>query len=168
MWNLFCFHSLISTVLFFFFLQGPFQLPRFEIRPDEINQRQVLYHYWARWWKWYKYQPLDHIREYFGEKIALYFAWLGKWKFLFWLILTFDTDTVKNSKKFNRIFKFCSDTKQIILWISIHKLYCDKLIFNNRPRSWVEITCSLMQNPKHCSYHRCVQQSIKGCKYWSN
>uniref|UniRef100_A0A671URQ0 Anoctamin n=1 Tax=Sparus aurata TaxID=8175 RepID=A0A671URQ0_SPAAU len=57
--------------------EGPFQLPKFEIRPDELNQRQILYHYWARWWKWSKYQPLDHIREYFGEKIALYFAWLG-------------------------------------------------------------------------------------------
>ncbi|XP_040049243.2 anoctamin-7 isoform X2 [Gasterosteus aculeatus] len=57
--------------------EGPFQLPKHEIRPDELNQRQILYHYWARWWKWYKYQPLDHIREYFGEKIALYFAWLG-------------------------------------------------------------------------------------------
>uniref|UniRef100_A0A3B4ZKY2 Anoctamin n=1 Tax=Stegastes partitus TaxID=144197 RepID=A0A3B4ZKY2_9TELE len=56
--------------------EGPFQLPKYEIRPDELNQRQVLYHYWARWCKWYKYQPLDHIREYFGEKIALYFAWL--------------------------------------------------------------------------------------------
>ncbi|KAM9445425.1 anoctamin-7 [Clarias gariepinus] len=56
---------------------GPFELPGHEISPDQLNRRQVLYHYWARWSKWYKYQPLDHIREYFGEKIALYFAWLG-------------------------------------------------------------------------------------------
>lgn len=27
--------------------------------------------------KWYRYQPLDHIKDYFGVKIALYFAWLG-------------------------------------------------------------------------------------------
>uniref|UniRef100_A0A8C7J2D4 Anoctamin n=1 Tax=Oncorhynchus kisutch TaxID=8019 RepID=A0A8C7J2D4_ONCKI len=57
--------------------EGPFELPEYEVHPDELNQRQVLFRYWARWSKWYKYQPLDHIREYFGEKIALYFAWLG-------------------------------------------------------------------------------------------
>uniref|UniRef100_A0A8C7UA91 Anoctamin n=1 Tax=Oncorhynchus mykiss TaxID=8022 RepID=A0A8C7UA91_ONCMY len=57
--------------------EGPFELPEYEVHPDELNQRQVLFQYWARWSKWYKYQPLDHIREYFGEKIALYFAWLG-------------------------------------------------------------------------------------------
>lgn len=38
---------------------------------------QVLYLTWARPSDWYKKQPLCLIRKYFGEKIALYFCWLG-------------------------------------------------------------------------------------------
>jgi anoctamin-7 len=51
----------------------------------QLNQRQILKQYWGRYRKWLKYQPLHHIRAYFGEKIGLYFAWLGQ--YTAWLLL---------------------------------------------------------------------------------
>jgi len=39
--------------------------------------RHLLSHEWASLRKCFKYQPLDSIKDYFGVKVGLYFAWLG-------------------------------------------------------------------------------------------
>uniref|UniRef100_A0AAY4BWG8 Anoctamin n=1 Tax=Denticeps clupeoides TaxID=299321 RepID=A0AAY4BWG8_9TELE len=41
------------------------------------NERHLLYKHWARFLTFYKEQPLNLIRKYYGEKIGIYFAWLG-------------------------------------------------------------------------------------------
>ncbi|XP_051886779.1 anoctamin-6 isoform X2 [Pristis pectinata] len=41
------------------------------------NERYLLYQEWAHPKNFYKLQPLDLIRKYYGEKIGIYFAWLG-------------------------------------------------------------------------------------------
>ncbi|XP_058273733.1 anoctamin-2b isoform X2 [Hemibagrus wyckioides] len=46
-------------------------------KAEEKNERQLLHDEWARYGAFYKYQPIDLIRKYYGEKIGLYFAWLG-------------------------------------------------------------------------------------------
>ncbi|KAK7912814.1 hypothetical protein WMY93_013025 [Mugilogobius chulae] len=43
----------------------------------EPNDRKLLYEEWASYSVFYKYQPVGLIRKYFGEKVGLYFAWLG-------------------------------------------------------------------------------------------
>ena len=43
----------------------------------EKSDRRLLFLEWAHWRNFYKEQPLWLIKRYFGDKIGLYFAWLG-------------------------------------------------------------------------------------------
>ncbi|KAM3670006.1 anoctamin-9 [Ammospiza maritima maritima] len=49
-------------------------------KKEEI--REILKKKWARWSVLFKEQPIEQIRCYFGEKVALYFAWLGWYTYL--------------------------------------------------------------------------------------
>ncbi|KAM9570884.1 anoctamin-5-like [Salvelinus alpinus] len=41
------------------------------------SERFNLYTHWAQFLSFFKEQPLNLIRKYYGEKIGIYFAWLG-------------------------------------------------------------------------------------------
>uniref|UniRef100_A0A3B4A9F7 Anoctamin n=1 Tax=Periophthalmus magnuspinnatus TaxID=409849 RepID=A0A3B4A9F7_9GOBI len=60
--------------------------PLHDVSPFEVflssssnceNDRYKLYKYWAKFLCFFKEQPIHLIRKYYGEKIGLYFAWLG-------------------------------------------------------------------------------------------
>ncbi|XP_038126786.1 anoctamin-9 [Cyprinodon tularosa] len=43
----------------------------------EKKEQKMLRASWAKWGNFYKGQPFDEIKCYFGEKVALYYLWLG-------------------------------------------------------------------------------------------
>ncbi|NWX41574.1 ANO9 protein, partial [Steatornis caripensis] len=49
---------------------------------EKEEVREFLTEKWARWREIFCQQPIEEIRCYFGEKVALYFAWLGWYTYL--------------------------------------------------------------------------------------
>ncbi|CAF3789395.1 unnamed protein product [Rotaria magnacalcarata] len=45
--------------------------------PETWNARMKLYHRWAKFSNIFRIQPIRAIRDYYGERLAFYFAWLG-------------------------------------------------------------------------------------------
>ncbi|KPP60423.1 Anoctamin-6-like [Scleropages formosus] len=57
----------------------------FNVKSTDVqcaNERYRLYQEWAHPKNFYKTQPLDLIRKYYGEKIGIYFAWLGFYTYM--------------------------------------------------------------------------------------
>lgn len=57
--------------------------------PAKTESQDIRHQINNAWVKFYKYQPLWMIRDYFGEKIGLYFAWCGTFIATLWLPMLF-------------------------------------------------------------------------------
>uniref|UniRef100_A0AC35U6X5 Anoctamin n=1 Tax=Rhabditophanes sp. KR3021 TaxID=114890 RepID=A0AC35U6X5_9BILA len=47
------------------------------IKVSDMTDRELLFKHWGSFKAFFRFQPLDLIKRYFGTKFGLYFAWLG-------------------------------------------------------------------------------------------
>eukprot|EP01137_Pigoraptor_chileana_P036263 Opistho-2@31530 len=88
-------HRGIDTAIEMGLFSAAYPLHDGMLNPDEVRvepngilaseSRRFLADNWAGYGSMFKLQPIDHIRDYFGEKIGIYFVWLGF--YTSWLIV---------------------------------------------------------------------------------
>ncbi|XP_048576345.1 anoctamin-4 isoform X2 [Nematostella vectensis] len=49
---------------------------------SSANHREYLQYSWASFRQWYRFQPLNEIKSYFGTRVGFYFAWLGTYNLM--------------------------------------------------------------------------------------
>ena len=52
---------------------------------DQVDTRAFLQENWASFKNLFKFQPLAEVRDYFGEKNAIYFGFVGSFITMLWL-----------------------------------------------------------------------------------
>lgn len=62
-------------------------ISRFKREGNKFNRdiRFELFDKWANLKNVFKYQPINLVRDYFGEEYALYFAWVGVFITTLWI-----------------------------------------------------------------------------------
>lgn len=92
--------------------------------------RHKLYTKWGSLKKWYKYQPLDYVKDYFGVKIGLYFAWLGYYTYM--LLLASIVGIICFLYSLNYMVKntirYVVIQKRIIFYENLNIYYCSEEI----------------------------------------
>ncbi|XP_051808042.1 LOW QUALITY PROTEIN: anoctamin-9 [Acanthochromis polyacanthus] len=73
--------KIIDDDLVFYGIQAPKEILRICVLVQKKKQRE-LKESWARWTACLQGQPITAVRNYFGEKVALYYLWLGWYTYL--------------------------------------------------------------------------------------
>ena len=124
----------------FYPLHDGFYRNKSNVEATEPSLRMYLHSHWAQFRNFFKIQPLDQIRNYFGEKIALYFAFMGF--YTYWLVFfsiiglivfIYGISTLNSSTYVNEM---CND---------VDKMMCPTCDQQCNYWNWSEVSCSAVK-----------------------
>ncbi|KAJ8962056.1 hypothetical protein NQ314_005839 [Rhamnusium bicolor] len=122
------------------------------------NDRQLLFHHWAKLGLWYKEMPLDMIQKYFGCEIAFYFAWLEFFNYMLLLpailgtIVTVSNVILLTTFPINQIFYVVVGydnplVQVVLLTVSFFSNFICKLLEEKREQEYVDSSNMQRINP---------------------